>query len=72
MPIAILASLTVIAMRALFSECTDYRKLALAVIRAEVRALEDIRARHLGEPIESPKLLEPNGRVEELACSELS
>jgi hypothetical protein len=41
-------------------------------MRAEVRALEDIRARHRGEPIESPKLLEPNGRIEELACSELS
>jgi integrase len=39
--------------------CPDYRKLALAVMRAEVRALEDILARHQGEPIESPKLLEP-------------
>jgi integrase len=44
-------------------ECADYRKLALAVMRAEVRALEDIRARHRGEPIESPKLLEPNGGI---------
>jgi hypothetical protein len=41
--------------------CPDYRKLALAVMRAEVRALEDIRARHRGEPIESPKLIEPGG-----------
>jgi hypothetical protein len=40
-------------------ECADYRKLALAVMRAEVRALEDIRARNRGEPIESPKLPEP-------------
>ena len=36
--------------------CPDYRKLALAVMRAEVRALEDIAARSRGEPIESPKL----------------
>src|SRR5215470_7455148 len=28
-------------------------------MRAEVRALEAIRARHQGEPIESPKLVEP-------------
>src|SRR5262249_21387161 len=41
--------------------CADYRKLALAVMRAEVRALEAIQARHRGEPIESPKLLEPGG-----------
>jgi integrase len=40
--------------------CADYRKLALAVMRAEVRALEDILARHRGEPIESPKLIEPS------------
>jgi integrase len=43
------------------AECADYRKLALAVMRAEVRALEDIRARNRGEPIESPKLVEPSG-----------
>jgi integrase len=41
--------------------CSDYRKLALAVMRAEVRALEAIQARHRGEPIESPKLIEPAG-----------
>ena len=40
-------------------DCAEYRKLALAVIKAEVRALEDVLARHRGEPIESPKLLEP-------------
>src|SRR5262249_46622414 len=39
--------------------CPDFRKLALAVMRAEVRAWEAIRARHQGEPIESPKLVEP-------------
>jgi integrase len=39
--------------------CVDYRRLALAVMRAEVRALEDIAARSRGEPIESPKLAEP-------------
>jgi hypothetical protein len=41
--------------------CPDYRKLALAVMRAEVRALEDVLARNRGEPIESPKLPEPAG-----------
>lgn len=34
-------------------------ELALAVMRAEVRALQAIQARHQGEPIESPKLVEP-------------
>ena len=34
--------------------CPDYRKLALAVMRAEVRALENVLARNRGEPIESP------------------
>jgi integrase len=43
--------------------CPDYRKLALAVIRAEVRALEDVLARNRGEPIESPKLPEPSGNT---------
>ena len=43
--------------------CSDYRKLALAAMRAEVRALEDILARHRGAPIESPKLLEPAGVI---------
>ena len=37
----------------------DYRKLALALMRAEVRALEAVSARNRGEPIESPKLSEP-------------
>jgi hypothetical protein len=36
--------------------CADYRKAALAVIKAEVCALEDVRARHRGQPIDSPKL----------------
>jgi integrase len=43
--------------------CPDYRKLALAVMRAEVRALEDILARQRGEPIESPKLIEPRSGI---------
>jgi integrase len=43
--------------------CAAYRKLALAVMRAEVRALEDKLARHRGEPIESPKLLEPRSGI---------
>ena len=41
--------------------CGDYRKLALSVMRAEVRALEDVLARNRGEPIESPKVIEPGG-----------
>jgi hypothetical protein len=47
--------------------CSDYRKLALAVMRAEVRALEAIQARHRGEPIESPKLVEPGDGVSSLS-----
>jgi integrase len=39
--------------------CADYRKVALAVIRAEVRALEDVRARNHGQPIDTPKLPDP-------------
>jgi hypothetical protein len=41
--------------------CPDYRRLALAVMRAEVRALEDILARNRGAPIESPKLPDLGG-----------
>jgi integrase len=40
--------------------CRDYRKLALAVMRAFVRALEDVLARNRGATIESPKLPEPS------------
>ena len=40
--------------------CLDYRKLALAVMRAWVRALEAIQARHRGEPIETPPLNLPD------------
>ena len=35
--------------------CADYRKLALAVIKAEVRALENVLARNRGAAIDSPK-----------------
>ena len=49
--------------------CGDYRKVALAVIRAEVRALQDILARHRGEAIESPKLLEPSSKAPVSSCS---
>ena len=49
--------------------CADYRKLALAVIKAEVRALEHVGARNRGEPIESPKLVEPGGKVSVPGCS---
>ncbi len=41
-------------------QCAAYRKLALEIIKAEVRALQDVLARHRGEPIDSPKLIEPN------------
>ena len=37
----------------------DYRKLALVVMKAFVRALEDVLARDRGATIESPKLIEP-------------
>jgi hypothetical protein len=50
-------------------DCADYRKLALAVIKAEVRALEDVRARNRGEPIESPKLVEPGEKAPVSSCS---
>jgi integrase len=43
--------------------CADYRKLALAVIKAFVRALEDVGARHRGEAIDSPKLIEPSSNA---------
>lgn len=49
--------------------CADYRKLALAVIKAEVRALEDVRARNRGEPIESPKLVEPGEKAPVSSCN---
>ena len=40
--------------------CPDYRKVALAVIKAFVRALKDVAARNRGEPIDTPKLIEPS------------
>jgi integrase len=49
--------------------CIDYRKLALAVIKAEVRALEDILARNRGIPIDSPKLIEPSSNAPASGCS---
>ena len=49
--------------------CPDYRKLALAVMRAEVRALENVLARNRGEPIESPPASElPPGRHRPSLC----
>jgi hypothetical protein len=39
------------------ADCADYRKAAMALMRAEVRALEDMAARQRGEPIESPLCL---------------
>jgi integrase len=49
--------------------CQDYRKVAIAVIKAEVRALEDVRARNRGEAIDSPKLIEPSSEVPVSSCS---
>jgi hypothetical protein len=49
--------------------CADYRKLALAVIKAFVRALEDVGARHRGEAVDSPKLIEPTGKARPSSCS---
>jgi integrase len=39
--------------------CRDYRRLALSVMKAFVRALEVILARNRGATIESPKLIDP-------------
>jgi integrase len=39
------------------------------VIKAEVRALEDVLARHRGAPIDSPKLIEPSSRAPVSSCS---
>ena len=49
--------------------CADYRKVALAVIKAYVRALEDVGARHRGEAIDSPKLIDPSGNARASSCS---
>jgi hypothetical protein len=49
--------------------CADYRKVALAVIKAFVRALEDVGARHRGEAIDSPRLIEPNSNTLVSNCS---
>jgi integrase len=49
--------------------CADYRKVALAVIKAEVRALEGVLARNRGEAIDSPKLTEPSSNAPVSSCS---
>jgi integrase len=49
--------------------CADYRKVALAVIGAEVRALKDVLARHRGDVIESPKLSDPSSTAPVSSCS---
>src|SRR4029077_17137837 len=49
--------------------CGEYHKASLAVIRAEVRALQDVLARHRGEAIESPKLLELGSTAPVSGCS---
>jgi hypothetical protein len=43
--------------------CADYRKAALAVTKAFVRALEDVVARHRGDAIDSPNLIEPSSKA---------
>jgi hypothetical protein len=43
--------------------CADYRKAGMALMRAWVRALQDISARQNGEPIETPKLSEPSSQM---------
>ena len=48
--------------------CADYRKVALAVIKAEVRALEDVLARNRGQPIDSPKLPDPTSTSPVSGC----
>jgi hypothetical protein len=49
--------------------CRDYRKLALAVMKAFVRSLEDILARNRGAIIASPKLIEPAEKIPASSCS---
>jgi integrase len=49
--------------------CADYRKVALAVIKAEVRAMQDVLARHGGEAVDSPKSPEPGSRTPVSSCS---
>jgi integrase len=49
--------------------CADYRKAALAVIKAFVRSLEDVGARHRGEAVDSPKLIEPSSNAPVSSCS---
>ena len=49
--------------------CPDYGKLALAVMKAFVRAMEDVIARCRGEVIESPELREPGGSAPQSSCS---
>ena len=49
--------------------CADYRKLALAVIKAWVRTLEAVLARNRGAPIDTPKLVEPSSKAPVSSCS---
>jgi integrase len=42
--------------------CEGYRKLARAVLAAHVKALRAVLARHKGEPVETPPLIEPDQR----------
>jgi integrase len=49
--------------------CADYRKVALAVIKAYVRALEGVLARNRGTPIDSPTFIEPSSKAPVSGCS---
>jgi integrase len=49
--------------------CADYRKVALAVMKSFVRVLEDVGARHRGEAIDSPRLIEPRSNAPVSSCS---
>lgn len=49
-------------------DCADYRKAALALMKAEVRALQDTLARNRGEAIDSPKLPDPTSTAPVSGC----
>jgi hypothetical protein len=52
--------------------CSDYRRVALAVIKSEVRVLEGVLARNRGVPLDSPKLPEPTNSAPASSCSLLA
>jgi integrase len=48
--------------------CPDYRKVGLAVMKAEVRALKDVLARNRGAAIDSPRLADPSSKTPTSGC----